>query len=229
MLLEKIANPKAEDLEVEDFLQIDIQHTVAQLYARTGQTAEAIKVLEQIVKYETSNFGKEAHRSLLDTQHELGMAYYKIGNLQEARRVLEQVVQEATKIMKAEDLNLLFAEDELALVCLTLGDMIEATRLLERVTQIKSKHLKPDNRSRLRSEFRLAQCYYKSGRYDESLRLARSIEHFAQNAPGSSIVHGMTKVIRQCLEAMEEIKLSGESESRHVGREEAKDEDENEE
>lgn len=116
---------------------------------------------------------------------------------------MEHVVQVRTRILKAEDLRRLSPEINLACMCLKLGDTVEATRIFEYVTQTRSKLLKPDDPRRLRSEYLLARCYYESGKYEESLRLARSIEHLAQNSPGHPLAYWNTDVIRNCLEAKE--------------------------
>ena len=208
VLLEEIDKAKAKSSEAEDDFHMDVQITIARLYIKFGKAAGAIEILERVIELKRRKLGEAENRSLLDTQYELGIAYYRIDNIQKARTIFEQVVESGTRILKAEDPSQWSAEHNLARVHLLLGDTIEATKIFEQVTQAKARQLKPNNPSRLRSEYWLAKCYYNSGRYEDSLRLAVSLQHLAQNLPGEPLADRITRLIRHCLEAKELEKLS---------------------
>ncbi len=208
VLLEEIDKAKAKGSEADDDLHLDVQITIARLYIKFGKAAGAIAILERVIELKRRKLGDAENRSLLDTRYELGIAYYRIDDLRKARTVFEQVVKSGTNILKAEDPSQWSAEHNLARVYLLLGDTIEATKIFEQVTKAKSRHLKPNNPSRLRSEYLLARCYYNSGRYEDSLRLAVSLQHLAQNLPGEPLADRITRLIRHCLEAKDLEKLS---------------------
>lgn len=227
VLLEQIAKTKVESLKREDEFQIAIQNSVARLYIRNKHDiARGIEILERLVELETKNISNTDNQYVLWIQHNLAKAHLGAGDLPKARTILEHVVQTGTRISKAEDFSHLSSEHNLAYVCLELRDTVEATRIVKHVTQTKSKFLKPDNPSRLRSEYLLVRCYYESGKYEESLRLARSIEHLVRNYPGEPLADWNADLIRYCLEAKERSDLSDRYDSPQGGREEAEDEDE---
>ena len=205
VLLEQVAKVLAYGSEPDVHLQMDVSRTLARICMESGQTAEAIEILERDVE-STKKLGaiRDCSRTLLSSQHELGYAYYKIGDLEKARTILEQVVRIDAETLRTENPSRLNSEGLLARIYLKLGDVNEATRILEQVTQTESKHLKPDNPTRLRSEYNLAVCYYKLGRYEESLLLARSIAGFSRNLPAEPIINIL---ICSCLEAIDSEKL----------------------
>ena len=227
-LLDQIAIPNVEKLEHKNYIQMDILQVVARFYIRNGhEIARVIPILERLVGLRGRKIGDaDNDYILLGLQYDLAVAHQMTGDLRKAKVILEQVVQTGTKTRKAEDISQLASEHDLALVCLELGDTIEATRILEQVTQKKSILLQPNNPHRLHSEHILAKCYYKSGRYEESLRLARSIERPAQNHPDYPLADRVTRLIRKCLKA-NELKQSFKGyKSPQEGEEETEDEDE---
>lgn len=214
LLLEQVAKAQADNSKTDGHLYMGVQRTLARIYMKSGQTAEAIEILELDVE-STTKLGEIGDRSLslLSSQHELGFAYYKIGDLEKARTILEQVVRIDAETLMAEDPSRLSSEYQLATIYLKLGDVNEATRILEQVTRTRSKHLKPDNPSRLRSEHMLAVCYYTSGKYEESLSLARSIESLTRNLPAEPLANKINILICTCIEAIDSEKLSNRDET----------------
>lgn len=230
VLLEQIGMQKIENLEPNDELQISIQNTIARLCTETKHdVSRGIEIQERLVELRTKKFGDAENRYVLYSLFRLAVAHRDAGDLPKAREILEHVVQTGSKVLKAEDPYQLASESHLAQVCLELGDTLEATRIIEHVAQTDWKLLKPDNPIRLCSEYTLACCYYESGKYEESLQLARSIKYLAQNLPGlpgSWLADRNSKLIRKCLKAKERGDLSHGSESPQGGGEEVEDEDE---
>lgn len=225
-LLEQLAKTKLENLNPKDNLQISIQYSVARLYIENEHDiARGTEILERLVELKTRKFGNAENIHVLALQYSLAQAHKKAGDLRKARTIWEHAVKSGTKLSKAGNSYSLFSE-HLACVYLELGDTVEAIRIVESITQAQSTVLMQDDPSRLRSEHLLAQCYYKSGKYGESLRLARSIEHLARNFPGEPLPDLNTDLIRKCLEAKERGDVSDRYESPQGGGEEAEDEDE---
>lgn len=203
-LLEEVAKAQAESSRAEDHLEMGVQRKLARMYLNSGETTEAIEILERNVEStkRLRDVGEDS-LSLLSSQHELGCAYYKTGDLEKAKTLLEQVVRIDREILKAEDPSRLSSEYQLARVYIELGDLDEATRMLEHITQTRSKYLKPDNPSRLRYEYKLAICYYDLRRYEESLSLTRSIEGRTRNLSMEPLAEKSNILIHKCLEAID--------------------------
>ena len=175
VLLERVIEAQAENLEAKNEFRLAAQGNLARIYQITKQTAEAVKIFRRIVEIKTSTSGDVENRSLLGSQYALGVAYSLNGDLGDARTILEHVVQVETKISKSESTSRLASESQLARVYLRLGDRVEATRMSKQVAQIRSEILRPGNPDRLRSEYMLACCYYESGKYEEAMRIIKQV------------------------------------------------------
>ena len=194
--------------KAEDELQRDIFTSLARVYIKQGQQAEAAEILKRFSQVEIENSKSDSPF----LQH-LAYAYYKMGDLQKAKSIMEQVVSMRRENNYVDDPIRLISERGLALVYKQLGHTIEATKMLEQVTQTQAKLLKSNNIGRLMAEYMLASCYYELRRYKESLRLAESIQALVRNVPGLPRADWNNRLIRKCLEAIDLEKVSDSGES----------------
>ena len=197
-LLHQASKPHGEISKAEDEVERNILLALAQAYTRQERRAEAAEILKRFKVV-------EADQRFLEN---LASICFELGDRKGAKHAMEQAV-----LMNQEQYNVdnrlrLDSECKLARMYLESGDTVEATRIFEQVMQTLEKILKPTNSKRLQTAHNLASCYYKLRRYKDSLRLARSIQGFVRTVPRFPFADENTKLIRNCLEAIELEKVS---------------------
>lgn len=162
-----------EGLEENDPDRLFSEHLLGTSYLRNGQTKEAIKLLEHVVKIK-EDVVPETHRSLLNTQYELSIGYHHDGQIEASIKLMEHVVKMGVDTLAETDPSLLVPQCQLGMFYRKIGRIEDSIKLLEHVVEIQKSTVAENHSYRLASQYSLGVSYRLNGQIEESIKL---LEH----------------------------------------------------
>jgi tetratricopeptide (TPR) repeat protein len=182
--------------EAENLLTTESQLLRAIVAARYGDVAQAVALLEDVVKIRAKL--AEDHPCLLSSKHTLATAYIESRRVPEAIEILEHVIQIQKKVLIQDHHSLLASQHALACAYLDDGRTLAAIEILEHVVQIEEKVLAEDHPTRLASQHALAHAYLEDARASAAIEIFEHVVHRNERLPENDNVrlssqHGLAR------------------------------------
>lgn len=175
-----------EQLSPTSQIQVASQrHKLAKTYLETGQVEEAIKILEDVVKFRGDLLGG-SHADCLASKHELAVAYIQNRQTTEAITLLKHVVAVEVEVLDKSSVERVASQHELGRAYLADGQTLEAIEILEHVVAVKMSTLDESDSQLLASQVVLAEANLRAGRASDAVNL---LENVITAAKGTSIEH----------------------------------------
>jgi tetratricopeptide (TPR) repeat protein len=149
-----------------------LQHALAGTYQASGQTREAVELLEHVVKMHETTLD-EGHPDRLASQHELAGAYRANGQTREAEAMHRQTLATEEKVVGREHPDTLTSMSNLAFVLDRQGKYEEAEAMNRETLATSEKVLGREHPFTLTSMNNLALVLDRQGKYKEAEAMNR--------------------------------------------------------
>jgi eukaryotic-like serine/threonine-protein kinase len=160
----------AADFAGQPKVEADIRDTLGTTYLFFGETAAAIRQLEQAAALRVDTLGLD-HEDTLASMDTLGVAYQAAKRFDDAIALHERVYAISQARLGPEHPATLRTMSNLATAYGSAGRSGEALPLAERVLAIREARLGPDHPDTLTARNNIAIVYRSLGRHDEALRI----------------------------------------------------------
>ncbi|MCJ1255882.1 Kinesin light chain 3 [Lignoscripta atroalba] len=153
---------------------LNIVDKFALVYSESGQTQEAVKLSEQVLKVRKRILGDE-HPDTLKSMNNLACSYSDLGQRQEALKLSEQVLKVSKRILGDEHPDTLTSMNNLANSYSDLGQRQDALKLREQVLKVRKRILGDEHPDTLTSMNNLAISYSDLGQRQDALKLREQV------------------------------------------------------
>lgn len=156
--------------------RLAFQHSLAVVYAASGDTKRALGILEFIVQVEELRFKETPyHPKLLGSQQSLAALLKEVGQTERALQLMNDVVKHRSSTLAADHPSLIRSQIQLASVYKARKENTRALEILKPLVEFEEKALAEDDPVRLRSEHALASIYKANNKLDRALDLLKHI------------------------------------------------------
>jgi tetratricopeptide (TPR) repeat protein len=162
-----------EVLDEDDPDRLMSEHELGVTYWASGQTEDAVRLLEHVVKVRDDTLA-ETHPDRLASQHALSVSYWANGQTEDAVRLLEHVVKVRDDTLAETHPDRLASQHALGVSYWANGQIQDAVRLLEHVVKVQDDTLAETHPDRLASQHALGASYEANGQTEDAMRL---LEH----------------------------------------------------
>lgn len=179
-IIEKLRDIASENIN-------DLRNNIVMVYRDLGKREEARKLLENALRKDIKNFGKD-HLTVAETQSNLGLVYRDLGKYKKACMLLEHALSSDIKNIGEDHSTVTLRQYNLALVYKDLGESKKAHALLENALRSDKKNMSACILNIAIRQTIFAAIYMDWGEYEKALELLKKglisgIKNFGENNP----------------------------------------------
>jgi tetratricopeptide (TPR) repeat protein len=152
---------------------LDARSYLATVHIEAGETATARKVLQKLLKDQTSVYGTTEHLEVLATRHYLAICDLKTERYAKARKGLEGLTKDSTKFLGASHPFTMAIRNSLAGSYRAQSQTEDALLILRAIASDTKRVLGPTHPNTLAALRNLALVYSDVGKLDEALAILK--------------------------------------------------------
>ncbi|KAF2222860.1 hypothetical protein BDZ85DRAFT_281904 [Elsinoe ampelina] len=151
--------------------QFTLEYLLGSVHLANGKAADAVRILESVVRKCESALPPDDGLLLLDSQHRLAEAHDKQGRLDLAINLMESVVRSKSAKLPENHKSRLISEYMLAIMYRSCGRDELAISMLKSIVDIAATNLPKNDLSRLQAQHQLALTYQQAKSPERAIKL----------------------------------------------------------